>query len=207
MAPQAGELGKGDIMINLSSDNEAKELLTEVVGSFTEILTIAPQVARARQMITNCLKNGGCLFFCGNGGSAADSQHLAAEFLGRFLIERNPLPATALTVDTSALTAIANDYGYEQVFSRQLRGLARKGDILVGISTSGNSINVVKAFEVAREAGVKTIALTGQKDSVMSATCDLAIQVPATSTPRIQEMHIAIGHTICDLVERDMARV
>jgi len=161
---------------------------------------VAPVVAVARA-IERCLRAGGKVMFCGNGGSAADAQHLAAELMGRFLADRAPMAALALTVDSSALTAIGNDYGFDQVFARQLRGLGRAGDVLVGISTSGNSANIVAAFEVARELGVQTVALTGGGGGKMATLADLLINAPSLSTPRIQELHIAIGHTICELVE------
>jgi D-sedoheptulose 7-phosphate isomerase len=147
------------------------------------------------------LRGGGKVLFCGNGGSAADAQHLAAELMGRFLRDRAPLAAVALTVDTSALTAIGNDYAFDEVFARQLRGLGRPGDALVAISTSGNSANVLKALAVAREAGIVTVGLTGASGGRMAGLCDLCIRVPATRTDRIQEMHIAVGHLICGLVE------
>jgi D-sedoheptulose 7-phosphate isomerase len=160
---------------------------------------VAPVVAGAR-LIERCLREGGKVMFCGNGGSAADAQHLAAELMGRFLADRAPLAALALTVDSSALTAISNDYGFEQVFARQVRGLGRAGDVLVGMSTSGNSANVVAAFKAARELSIGTIALTGSGGG-MAALADLHINAPSLSTPRIQELHIAIGHAICELVE------
>jgi D-sedoheptulose 7-phosphate isomerase len=161
---------------------------------------VAPVVAAAR-LIERCLRAGGKVMFCGNGGSAADAQHLAAELMGRFLADRAPMASVALTVDSSALTAIGNDYGFDQVFARQVRGLGRAGDVLVGISTSGNSANVVAAFEVARDLGVHIIALTGGGGGTMATLADLLINAPSLSTPRIQELHIAIGHTICELVE------
>ena len=161
---------------------------------------VAPVVAAAR-LIERCLRDGGKVMFCGNGGSAADAQHLAAELMGRFLADRAPMASVALTVDSSALTAIGNDYGFDQVFARQVRGLGRAGDVLVGISTSGNSANVVAAFEAAREMGVRTVALTGGGGGTMATLADLLINAPSLSTPRIQELHIAIGHTICELVE------
>ncbi len=159
------------------------------------------QVAGAARLLIDCFRTGGKVMFCGNGGSAADSQHLAAEFMGRYLRDRNPLPSIALTVDTSALTAIGNDYGYEQVFSRQLRGIGRAGDVLVGISTSGNSANVVRAFEIAREIGVATIALTGSGGGRIVELADVAVRVPSSRTNEIQEMHIMIGHMLCGFVE------
>ena len=143
--------------------------------------------------------------FCGNGGSAADAQHLAAELMGRFMIDRAPLPAMALTVNSSAMTAIANDYSYEEVFDRQLRGIGRSGDVLVAISTSGNSGNVVRAIEAAREINILTIGLTGESGGRMGNLCDICIRVPSASTPRIQEMHIAVGHCLCELVEAALA--
>ncbi|TVR99591.1 MAG: SIS domain-containing protein [Rhodospirillales bacterium] len=151
------------------------------------------------------IRGGGKVMFCGNGGSAADAQHLAAELEGRFLIDRAPLPAMALTVNTSSLTAIANDFGYDEVFARQVRGIAKPGDVLVAISTSGNSANVVAALVAARERGVATVGLTGASGGRMEPLCDLCLKVPTTATPRIQEMHILVGHIVCDIVERTLA--
>ena|SRR5581483_9215189 len=159
------------------------------------------RVAAAAEVMITALMADGKILVCGNGGSAADSQHLAAELMGRYLQDRRPLSALSLTVDTSALTAIANDYGYEEVFARQLRGIGRKGDVLVGISTSGNSANVTKAFLTAGEMGIRTIALTGVSGGKLAALADISIAVPSTRTNEIQEMHIAIGHLICGLVE------
>lgn len=184
--------------------SSAQQLLQDAADSFKGIVAVADEVNAAADIITDCLKHGGKIFFCGNGGSAGDAQHLEAEFLGRFLKERDALPAIALTTNASAVTAIANDYGYEEVFSRQLSGLAKAGDVLVGISTSGNSPNVIKAFHTAKEHQVKTIALTGQKVSESSALADIAIRVPSTETPRIQEMHIAVGHTLCEIAENHL---
>lgn len=150
------------------------------------------------------LERGNKVIFCGNGGSAADSQHLAAELMGRFLKDRNPLPAIALTVDTSALTAIGNDYGFDNVFSRQLRGIGQKGDLLVGISTSGNSANVVNAFHAAKDMGIRTVAMTGMNDNAMAKLADLTIFVPSSETNHIQECHITIGHLVCKIVEEKM---
>jgi D-sedoheptulose 7-phosphate isomerase len=158
-------------------------------------------VAQAAEMMIAALQAGNKVMFCGNGGSAADSQHLAAELMGRYMRDRRPLPALSLTVDTSALTAIGNDYGYDEVFARQLRGIGAKGDVLVGISTSGNSANVVKAVAAGREMGIRTIALTGQSGGKLADSTDLCIAVPALKTNEIQEMHIAIGHMVCGLVE------
>ena len=138
---------------------------------------------------------------CGNGGSAADAQHIAAELTGRYKTERGALAGIALTTDTSALTAIGNDYGYEFVFSRQLEALGREGDLLIAISTSGNSGNVVKALELARKIGIKTIGLSGRTGGAMNELCELNLVVPSNDTPRIQEMHIMIGHIICQAID------
>ncbi len=159
-------------------------------------------IGRAVDEITDCFRKGGRVYFCGNGGSAADAQHLAAEFSGRFYFDRPVLPADALHGNTSYLTAVANDYGYEQVFARLISGLGQPGDILVGLSTSGNSANILRAFEVCREKGVRTIGLTGADGGRMKELSDLLVNVPSTDTPRIQEAHITIGHIICELVEQ-----
>ncbi len=159
-------------------------------------------IANACLMITECLKNGNKVLLFGNGGSAADAQHIAAEFTGRFVKERRSLPAIALTTDTSALTAIGNDYGFENIFSRQVEGLAKEGDILIGISTSGNSENVIRAFEMGRTLKCKNIGLSGRDGGTMNNACDSNIVIPSAITARIQEMHILIGHIICDAVDR-----
>ncbi len=147
------------------------------------------------------LGGSGKVLLFGNGGSAADSQHIAAELMGRFARERRALPAIALTVNTSNLTAISNDYSYEEVFARQIEALGRPGDVAVGISTSGNSPNVVKALERAKAAGLVTQALTGQRGGKCAEVADLALRAPSNDTPRIQELHITVGHIVCDLVE------
>ncbi|WP_187647928.1 D-sedoheptulose 7-phosphate isomerase [Nitrosophilus labii] len=149
------------------------------------------------------LKNQKKILLFGNGGSAADAQHLAAELVGRFKKERRSLPAIALTTDTSALTAIGNDYGFEEVFARQLDGLANEGDVAIGISTSGNSENVLRALEIAKTKGCKTIGLSGRDGGKMAALCDANIVVPSNETPRIQEMHIMIGHIICNVIDEN----
>ena len=159
------------------------------------------QVAAAARLLASTLKGGGKILLFGNGGSAADAQHLAAEFVNRFLIERPPLAALALTTDTSILTSIANDYDFLEVFAKQVRALGRPGDAALGLSTSGNSANVVRALEVARRLGLKTLALSGGDGGPVAAAADLAIVVPSKSTPRIQEVHITIGHVLCDLVD------
>jgi D-sedoheptulose 7-phosphate isomerase len=175
--------------------------LDEVADNMRQLKVEAPAIEAAAAAIIRSLRAGGKVIFCGNGGSAADAQHLAAELMGRYLKDRAPLPALALTVDTSALTAIANDYGYVEVFARQLRGIGRRGDVLVGISTSGRSPNVVKAFETARELGISTIAFTGMPGGRLAEAADIAIRVPAGRTNSIQEMHIVVGHMLCGFVE------
>ena len=159
------------------------------------------QIERIAAAIKLALASGNKVLFCGNGGSAADSQHLAAEFVGRFQKEREGLPAIALTVDTSILTAVGNDYGYDKVFVRQVQALARPGDVLIGISTSGNSANVVEAIELAKSMGVFCVGMTAAGGGKMKDLCDECIAVPAKVTARAQEMHILIGHILCELVD------
>ena len=159
-------------------------------------------VAEAAEAVVASLESGGTVYFCGNGGSAADAQHLAAELSGRYLAERPALAAVSLTTNSSALTAIGNDYGFERVFARQLEGLGVAGDVLVAISTSGGSPNVVAAIEVAHQQGLTVIGMTGLKGRDFAALCDLALVSPSDSTPRVQEAHVAMGHVLCELVER-----
>lgn len=158
-------------------------------------------IASAAAICVDSLRRGGKILLCGNGGSAADAQHLAAELVGRYQRERRALAAIALTTDTSVLTSIANDYDYDSVFARQVDGLGRRGDVLIGISTSGNSKNVLKAFAQARENGITTVAFTGGTGGEMAKIADVAIIAPSSVTCHIQEMHIAAGHQICDIVE------
>jgi len=160
----------------------------------------ARTVAAIGRTLALCLAKGGKILFCGNGGSAADAQHLAAEFVNRFQLERPPLPAIALTTDTSILTAIGNDYGFDQVFVKQVQALGRAGDVLVGISTSGNSPNVVAAMRLAREKGLTTVGMTGKNGEIVQFS-DMAILVPHTVTALIQEIHIACGHLMCKLAD------
>lgn len=162
---------------------------------------LAPDIERAGTLIRDALAGGHKILFCGNGGSAADSQHLAAEIVGRFQKERPSLPALALTVDTSVLTAVANDYGYDTVFSRQVEGLGNAGDVLVGISTSGNSKNVIAAIETARKKQMSVIGFTGIGGGKMADLCDVCLAVPSKVTARTQEMHIMMGHIICEIAE------
>lgn len=158
-------------------------------------------VQKVTDKVTAAFQSGNKVLFCGNGGSAADAQHLAAEFSGRFYTDRNPLPSEALHCNTSYLTAVANDYGYEFVFSRIVRGMGKKGDILFGLSTSGNSKNILSAFEAARSLGITTIGMTGETGGKMKPLSDFLINIPSQDTPRIQECHITFGHIICQLVE------
>jgi len=158
-------------------------------------------VVAAARRLAEVLKNGGKVLLFGNGGSAADAQHLAAEFVNRFQVERPPLAALALTTDTSILTAVANDYDFRQVFAKQVQALGRSGDLAWGISTSGNSPNVVAGLKKARELGLATLALSGGDGGPVAAAADLALVVPSRNTPRIQEVHITIGHVLCDLVD------
>lgn len=158
-------------------------------------------IQQAAECITHAFQSGKRLYLCGNGGSAADAQHLAAEFSGRFYTDRKALPAEALHVNTSYLTAVANDYSYDVVYARLIDGIAEAGDVLIGLSTSGNSANVVRAFEMAKQKGVHTIGFTGKTGGDMKALSDYWIAAPSTDTPRIQELHITVGHIICQLVE------
>jgi D-sedoheptulose 7-phosphate isomerase len=151
--------------------------------------------------MVQALKNGNRVYFCGNGGSAADAQHLAAELSGRFYTDRDALPAEALHCNTSYLTAVANDYSYDVIYARLVKGIAHSGDVLVGLSTSGNSGNIVQAFEMARQKGVITVGFTGDSGGKLKAISDYLINIPSTDTPRIQESHILVGHIICQLVE------
>lgn len=169
--------------------------------------TGAVAIAEAVELIVASYKSGGKLLLFGNGGSAADAQHIAAELVGRYTVDRAPLAAIALTVDTSALTAIGNDFGYDHVFSRQLQALGRKGDVVIAISTSGRSPSIKFAVAAAREMGIKTIALTGAAGTEFAATCDAAIVVPTKETARIQELHITVGHILCAAIERAVCDV
>ena len=164
----------------------------------------AENIEKAAKAIIGSFRNGGKILVFGNGGSAADSQHIAAELVGRFKKERKALPAIALTTNTSTLTAIANDYGYDVTFSRQVEALGREGDVAIGLSTSGNSKNVVAALKCAKSAGLKTIGLTGAGHGAMKDICDILIAIPSKNTPRIQESHILIAHIICELIENEL---
>ncbi len=162
---------------------------------------MAPSIEEACKLMVDTLKNGNKILLCGNGGSAADAQHIAAELTGRYIKERRGLPAIALTTDTSALTAIANDYGYKKVFSRQVEALANQGDLLIGLSTSGNSDTVFVALQEARNTGCRTIGFSGKDGGKISTLCDVNLIVPSDDTPRIQEVHILLGHILCQAVD------
>jgi len=165
------------------------------------IATMIPQIEEASKMVIETLKRGNKVLLCGNGGSAADAQHIAAELTGRYKVERRGLCAIALTTDTSALTAIGNDYGFDRIFDRQVEALVREGDLLIGISTSGNSLNVLSALLLAKEMGAKTLGFSGKGGGKLNFACDLNLVVPSDDTPRIQEMHILIGHILCQAVD------
>lgn len=161
-------------------------------------------IQRSVDQITTCFQNGGKVLFCGNGGSAADAQHLAAEFSGRFYTDRKALPAEALHCNTSYLTAVANDYSYDVVYSRMVDGIGKEGDVLIGLSTSGNSKNIVEAFKTAQSKGMTTIAFTGEGGGLLKELSNILLDVPSKDTPRIQESHILMGHIICQLVEENL---
>ena len=166
--------------------------------------TLLPIIESVVQVITSAFQQGNAVYFCGNGGSAADAQHLAAEFSGRFYKDRKALPSEALHCNTSYLTAVANDYSYDVIYARLIEGIAKKGDVLIGLSTSGNSANILRAFEKAAELGIITIGMTGASGGKMKGQCDYLINVPSSDTPRIQESHILIGHILCELTEKNI---
>ncbi len=185
------------------TDYQAKitAYIENIQVNFTALYELHKPIASAANLMITALAKQNCIFFCGNGGSAGDAQHLAAELVGRYRKERDAMAAIALTVDTSALTAIGNDYGFEQIFARQLAGLARKDDVLYAISTSGNSPNILEAIQVARNKQLVVIGVTGANGGKMLGLCDVMIQAPSLETNHIQEMHIAIGHMLCGFIE------
>ncbi|MCF8478892.1 MAG: D-sedoheptulose 7-phosphate isomerase [Rhodospirillum sp.] len=187
-------------------EDDIKSYCQEAASGFTRLADLAPDIQRAAECMIEAVRGGGKIMFCGNGGSAADAQHLAAELEGRYLLDRPPLPGMALTVNTSSLTAIGNDYGFVDVFARQLQAHGRRGDVLVALSTSGNSPNVVKAITVAREMGVVVVGLTGERGGEMDGLCSVCLKVPSGFTPMIQQMHIAVGHMLCGFVEEALAK-
>jgi D-sedoheptulose 7-phosphate isomerase len=163
-----------------------------------------PKLLDVIKLISHTFERGNKLFFFGNGGSAADAQHMAAEFVNRYIINRPPLPAIALTTDTSILTSVSNDFTFSEIFAKQLRALGKESDVAIGITTTGNSPNIIKAFEVAKEMGMKTVAFTGNDGGAAGKMADFPLVVPSTSTPRIQEAHILIGHILCEMVEHSL---
>ncbi|SRR5579871_35444 len=181
-----------------------KSIISESVAVKNKILTdekLLSTIEKITDEIVLALKNGNRIYFCGNGGSAADAQHLAAEFSGRFYTDRDALPAEALHCNTSYLTAVANDYSFDVIYSRLIKGIANSGDVLLGLSTSGNSKNIINAFETAKQKDIITVGFTGENGGKMKPLSDHLINIPSTDTPRIQESHIMIGHIICQLVE------
>lgn len=183
------------------NDTILNELITHKRTIEKVIETLQVDIKLACKMVVEAIRKGNKIILFGNGGSAADAQHIAAEFTGRYKTERKALPAIALTTDTSALTAIGNDYGYERVFDRQLEALAKSGDLIIGISSTGNSLNVIRAFNLGRKLGCKSIGLSGKGGGKFNGICDLNIVIPSDNTPRVQEMHILIGHIICQVVD------
>jgi len=181
-----------------------RSLLTESAESMAGAPEVATDVARAAETIVSALREGGTVLLCGNGGSASDAQHIAAELAGRLGRERPGMAAIALTVNPSILTALSNDYGYERVFARQVEALGRPSDVLVGLSTSGGSLNVVEALKTARAMGLATIALTGARGGPVADTSDVVVLAPSTRTQRVQELHIAIGHALCEIIEDEI---
>jgi D-sedoheptulose 7-phosphate isomerase len=184
--------------------DKIKRIVGESIAVKTSVLQDEALLKRTEDVaiaMVAALKKGNHIYFCGNGGSAADAQHLAAEFSGRFYKDREALPAEALHCNTSYLTAVANDYSYDVIYARLIQGIGKKGDFLVGLSTSGNSINIMKAFEVARPKGIVTVGFTGDTGGKMKELSDYLINVPSKNTPRIQESHIMLGHIVCELVE------
>lgn len=185
--------------------NEINKDFDTISSNFLKLKNLTPEIVKACEVCIDSLKSDGKIMFCGNGGSAADSQHLAAELVGRYKMNRPALNSVALTTDTSILTAVGNDFGYDTIFERQVEGLGKKGDVLIGLSTSGNSKNVLLAMAKAKELGITTIALTGEKGGKMKEQADIALNVPSDITNNIQEMHIAIGHIICGYIEKALA--
>ncbi|HVB34517.1 MAG TPA: D-sedoheptulose 7-phosphate isomerase [Patescibacteria group bacterium] len=180
---------------------EIQRTIAESVRVASSLREMAPKLSQAATIMADSLRSGGRLFALGNGGSAAQAQHVAAELVGRLEADRQPIPAIALTTDTSILTAVGNDYGFEEIFARQLRALARRGDVVLAISTSGNSPNVLRALEAAREMSLKSVGLAGRTGGEMGKRADLCLCVGSDSTPRVQEAHLLISHLLCSLVE------
>ncbi len=185
-------------------ENEIIEILNENIKVKEGIKDLAPQIKQISEEIIKAYKNNKKVVLFGNGGSAADAQHIAAEFVGKFYKDRDSLPSLALHTNTSSVTATANDYGFDVIFERQVSAFVEEGDIVIGISTSGNSPNVVKGLERAKKKGAITIGMTGQKENIIEKLVDYCLKMPSTDTPRIQEGHITVGHIICYLVEKEL---
>ena len=178
------------------------EFNEHIITAKKTLQIIDKQLENASELCIEAIKNNNKILICGNGGSAADSQHIAAELVGRFKVERECLPVIALTTDSSVITSIGNDFGFDHVFDRQIEALANESDVVIGISTSGSSINVINALSLAKKNNCKTIGLSGNNGGIMNSLCDVNIPVPSSDTARIQEMHIVIGHTICHLIDK-----
>lgn len=184
-----------------------KSLISQSIATKEKLLQseqLIQEIDNISKLITQSFEQGHQLLFCGNGGSAADAQHLAAEFSGRFYSDREPLPAEALHCNSSYMTAVANDYGFEHVYCRMIKAIGKKGDVLIAISTSGNSVNIINALEQAQKMGLHTIGFSGESGGKMKALCQYLINIPSQDTPRIQEAHIMVGHIICQIVEENI---
>lgn len=192
-------------MINVLKMDKIKSIIRDSIITKEKLLTneFSEEIKKIVNVCVNALKNGNSIYWCGNGGSAADAQHLAAELSGRFYYDRDPLPSEALHCNTSYITAVGNDYSYDVIYSRLIKGIGKKGDIIIGLSTSGKSKNVIKAFTKSKEMGIITIGLTGENKNGFEV-CDFILNVPSTDTPRIQECHILIGHIVCQLIEEEI---
>ena len=191
----------------ISTEQQVTDIIQASIEVKANILSDAlliSKIVEIAHLVVRAFQSGNKVLFCGNGGSAADAQHLAAEFSGRFYKDRDPLPAEALHVNTSYLTAVANDYSYNEIYSRIVKGSGRKGDVLIGLSTSGNSANIISAFEQARAMGIATVGFTGATGGKLKQVSDFLVAVPSKDTPRIQEAHITLGHIICQLVEETL---
>jgi len=199
-------IGSGVGTLRVSGGEALRDRVERILREHEEVArglySLAPDIARAAQAIQAALRGGGRVLLCGNGGSAADAQHIAAELVGRFARERGAWPALALNTNGAVLTALGNDYGFDKVFARQVEALGEKGDVLVALSTSGRSTNVLLACDAARSKGMYVLGLTGADGGELKSRCNLCLCVPSKSTPRVQEMHILIGHILCDLVEQ-----
>lgn len=184
-----------------------RDIINDEINSHIKVSNslhlLTEEIIKSTKLCINCLKNGGKILIFGNGGSAADAQHIAAELIGRYKVKRKGLPAIAITTDTSAITSIGNDFGYNHIFDRQIEALANKGDVAIGISTSGKSDNVISALKLSSKLKCITIGFSGQDGGEMNKICDVNLVVPSEDTPRIQEMHIVIGHTICHLIDQE----